>query len=248
MIRDLILGAMHAANAISRHMALAVKFNYHILVPFATYAPWNHDPEFLELFAKVKKDCLVDIYQCWELWALGQQMAHMGGDFIEVGVWRGGTSCILGRAIKRAQTSAHLYCCDTFEGVVKASDQDNFYEGGEHADATLEETEARMRSLGVENFTTLQGIFPEDTGDQVADKQFALCHVDVDTYRSAEDIFEFIWPRLMVGGAVVFQDYGFFRAKGITKLVDSFRSRPDTVVVHNLNGNGLVFKNELASH
>jgi len=27
-----------------------------------------------------------------------------------------------------------LYCCDTFEGVVKASSKDNFYKGGEHKD------------------------------------------------------------------------------------------------------------------
>lgn len=247
MIRELILGAMAAANTISRKMAQAVGLNYHILVPFATYAPWNGDKEFLELFSKIKKDCLVDLYQCWELWALGQQMAHMGGDFIEVGVWRGGTSCILGRSIKKAGTDTHLYCCDTFSGVVKAGEEDNFYEGGEHADTTLADTEARLRANGVLNFTTLTGIFPEDTGDQVTDKRFALCHVDVDTYRSAEDIFNWVWPRLQVGGAVVFQDYGFFRAKGINKLVESFREREDAVVVHNLNGNGLVFKNELAS-
>jgi len=71
-----------------------------------------------------------------------------------------------------------------------------------------------------------------------------LCHIDVDTYDSAKDIVEWVWPRLSVGGAVVFDDYGFVRCEGVTKLVNELSSDNDKLFIHNLNGHGLIFKRD----
>ena len=54
-------------------------------------------------------------------------------------------------------------------------------------------------------------------------------------------MFEWAWPRLSAGGAVVFDDYGFPASPGVTKFVDG-RACEDRILVHNLNGHGILFK------
>ena len=73
------------------------------------------------------------------------------------------------------------------------------------------------------NVELLQGVFPDETADRIADSRFRLCHCDVDVYRSAKDVFDWVWPRLAPGGVVVFDDYGFPACPGVTKFVDEQR-------------------------
>ncbi|MGP0032958.1 MAG: TylF/MycF/NovP-related O-methyltransferase [Solirubrobacteraceae bacterium] len=99
-----------------------------------------------------------------------------------------------------------------------------------------------MNSLGLERVQLLPGIFPDETGEQLADRTFRFVHVDVDVYQSASDVFEWAWPRLSHGGVAVFDDYGFPACPGVTQFVDEQRGRPDRLVLHNLNGHGIVVK------
>ena len=45
-----------------------------------------------------------------------------------------------------------------------------------------------------------------------------------------------------VGGMIVFDDYGFSGCEGVTKLVDEERNKNDRIVIHNLNGHGIIIK------
>jgi O-methyltransferase len=88
----------------------------------------------------------------------------------------------------------------------------------------------------------LQGVFPEDTADQVTSAELRLCHIDVDVYQSARDVFEWAWPRVVSGGVVVFDDYGFYSQEGVTDFVNEIAGNDDLVFVHNLNGHAVVIK------
>jgi O-methyltransferase len=136
-----------------------------------------------------------------------------------------------------------VYLCDTWEGVVKTTDVDTYYRDGKHDDTSREIVERLVVDMGLSHVELLQGIFPDDTADRIADDQrFRLCHCDVDVYQSALDVLEWVWPRLETGGMVVFDDYGFPACPGVTKLVDEQRMRADRLVLHNLNGHGIVVK------
>jgi len=80
------------------------------------------------------------------------------------------------------------------------------------------------------------------TAQSIADRTFRLCHCDVDVYQSAKDVFDWAWERLSPGGLAVFDDYGFPACPGVTKFVDEQRGRDDRLVLHNLNGHGIVVK------
>jgi O-methyltransferase len=88
----------------------------------------------------------------------------------------------------------------------------------------------------------LQGIFPDDTAHVVGERALRLCHIDVDVYQSAKDVFAWAWPRMSPGGVVVFDDYGCAATPGVTQFVNEQRSLTDRLVVHNLNGHGIVVK------
>ena len=128
--------------------------------PYATYAPWNSDSEFLSAYKLVQRNTLVDIYRCWELWTLVGQAAKRNGGILEVGVWRGGTGALMAKRALCTGIKDLVYLCDTFEGVVKAGSRDPHYMGGEHSDISQHVVEDLLRSLGIVNTRILKGVFP----------------------------------------------------------------------------------------
>jgi O-methyltransferase len=216
---------------------------YDYVYPVANYSPWNSDAGFLSAYESIRPNTLVDIYRCWELWALAGQTEKLGGGILEVGAWRGGTGALMAKRSQLAAARDPVYLCDTFEGVVKAGPHDTSYKGGEHADTSLHMVEDLVRTLNLKNVRILKGIFPDETAHLVdPGARFRLCHIDVDVYESAKDSMAWIWERMVPGGIVVYDDYGFRFCEGITKYVNEQVDKTDRLVLHNLNGHAIVIK------
>lgn len=216
---------------------------YENVMVSASYAPWNSAPEFLSTYKLIQRNTLVDIYRCWELWTLVGQTAKRDGGILEVGVWRGGTGALMAKKAQFAGSNDPIYLCDTFTGVVKTGVQDTYYKGGEHSNASQHIVEDLLRTLELANVRILKGVFPDETAHLIeAGAQFRLCHIDVDAYQSAKDVMAWIWDRMVPGGIVVYDDYGFMECKGITKYVNEQTTESDRLVLHNLNGHAIVVK------
>jgi O-methyltransferase len=213
------------------------------IIPFASYAPWENDEGFKKVYTAINSHTLVDIYRCYELWELAKQVTPLKGDVIEVGVWKGGTGALIAKASESA-TNETVYLGDTFEGVVKAGDNDTNYKGGEHADASIEIVNKLLKTVNAKNVEILKGIFPDDFKSKMAGKKFKFCHVDVDTYGSAKDVFDYVWPNIVIGGVVIFDDYGIWGCEGVTKMVNNLKLH-NAFKVYNLNGHALFIKNSL---
>src|SRR5262245_43956174 len=210
-------------------------------IPLTTYAPWNSSVDFQTVWNAVRDHTLVDIFRCWELWHLVGQTTKLSGSFIEVGVWRGGTGALIASAAKKSGIVAPLYLCDTFHGVVKAGVHDSVYKGGEHADTSILTVETLMKSLELTSYRIVEGIFPDATSHLIPDNErFRLCHIDVDVYDSARDVVDWLWNRIVPGGLIVYDDYGFELCPGITRLVNEQMGMSDRLIVHNLNGHAIV--------
>jgi O-methyltransferase len=208
----------------------------------ANYAPWVEDEGFQKIYSAVRGHTLVDIYRLWELWCLVGETQHLPGNLLEIGVWRGGSAAVMAARLMR-EDGPSLYLCDTFYGVVKAGPLDSYYRGGEHADTSPQVVMQLLENnLPDARVKILNGVFPEETGAQVVDQIFRLVHVDVDVYQSADDILNFVWPRMPSGGVVVYDDYGFSQCAGIAAHVNEQRGMADRLVLHNLNGHAVVIK------
>jgi O-methyltransferase len=210
--------------------------------PISTYAPWQADDEFEAAYRAVRKYTLVDIWRCHELWSLVGELREVPGAIVEVGVWRGGSGALMATKAAAVGIEDTVYLCDTWEGVVKTGEVDTYYRDGKHDDTSREIVVALVRRLGLDNVQLLQGVFPDETGDRVADEALRLVHIDVDVYQSAKDVFDWAWDRLSPSGIAVFDDYGFPACPGVTKFVNEQRGRDDRLVLHNLNGHGIVVK------
>jgi len=212
------------------------------LISTATYSPWLTDRDYAAVAARVQDNTLLDEMRLYELWQLAAQVSHLQGDAIEIGCWRGGAGCLIASRARLDAQGATMFLCDTFTGVVKAGGQDSVYVGGEHADADAATVRRLVDAMGLTNVELLIGIFPDDTGAQVADRRFRFAHIDVDVFEGARDSFTWLFPRLCVGAIVVFDDYGSSTTDGIRTFIDQLHGHPDLAVVRNLNGQAVVIK------
>jgi O-methyltransferase len=215
---------------------------YGPFTPVSDYRPWEIDDAFGRAYASIREHTMVDIYRLYELWQLTAQAVKVPGAVLEVGAWRGGSGALTAARLRALGEKRHVYVADTFAGVVKAGPRDEYYRGGEHANTSADTVRDLFSRLGLEHVSVLEGTFPEETADQVESAQICLCHVDVDVYQSAKDVASWVWPRIPIGGILIYDDYGFYGCEGVTALVDEEYGLRDRAVVHNLNGHAVVIK------
>ena len=214
------------------------------LISNATYSPWQVDADFCRVLKIISSYTLLDKMRLYELWQLSNQVSHLPGDVIEVGCWRGGAGCLIAYRILQEKKETQVYLCDTFSGIVKAGSYDTFYHGGELANSDHLDVVNLSRKMELSNVTILEGIFPEETGSVLEHHLFKFVHIDVDVYESAVDAFEWLFPKLVHGGIVVFDDYGSASTPGIRRCIDELQGRSDLIIIRNLNGQAVVVKRQ----
>jgi O-methyltransferase len=213
-----------------------------IIIPESSLSPWRYDQGFRAVYQQIDAFTLVDEMRLYELWQLTSQLGSVPGDIVEVGVWRGGSGCLVAAASQRSKSDARVYLCDTFAGVVKASAEDPIYSGGEHGDTSPQLVQSLADGLGLENIEILVGAFPDETGTAIRDHVFKLCHLDVDVYESTKAAVEWVWPRLVDGGIIVVDDYGGDGMDGVQHAVEEVADTPTCRMIHNLNGHAVLVK------
>ncbi|MEO7981557.1 MAG: TylF/MycF/NovP-related O-methyltransferase [Sporichthyaceae bacterium] len=197
---------------------------------------WATDEKFQAAMQGPRSRSLVHDAACYVLYRSLQTTAGLDGDVAEVGVYRGGTALLIARAVERG-TRVHLF--DTFTGMPDADVTRDMHRAGDFADTSLE----AVRSLFADNPDVVlhPGFFP-DTAAPEGDRKFRLVHVDVDIHRSVLDCCEFFYPRLVPGGVLVFDDYGWTSTVGARDAVDDFFSGRYETPVYLPTGQALVLK------
>lgn len=220
-------------------------FSYELINARIKYSPWVDDEDFNKVYNIIrnKKYTLVDEKRCWELWDIINNVKVLNGDLIEVGAWRGGTAGLIAKKYSLIGGKNTIYICDTFEGVVKATKEDPFYFNGEHANTNVDMVEDLLKNkLALNNYKILKGIFPDETGSEIISNSFIFCHIDVDTYKSAEDIIDFIWDKMVKNSIIVYDDYAGWPTPGITRHVNKLVNERNCQFFYNLNGHAIIIK------
>lgn len=242
--RDAALKTLVGSLGPRRLLHFIQKVDPSLVGPYVSsdYPKHLNDPAFMATKGKTDSYTLVDVLRRHELWSLvGQSGKLAPGNYVEVGVWRGGTGLLIADALKHFGLQGEVYLADTFTGVVAAGEHDSLYVGGEHADTSEELVRNLLTSNGHANVRILKGMFPDDTADQVAGP-IRLLHVDVDVYQSAKGVVEWGYDRVVPGGIIVFDDYGFASCSGITKLCEEYEGDDRFFFFHNWNGHCVLIK------
>jgi O-methyltransferase len=203
------------------------------------FQPWRGLSEFRRIYDEISRYTLVTPERAWTLYSLGRQALCLDGDFVEAGVYRGGTARLFRRLIETASPLRRLHLFDTFSGMPETNPQRDLHKLGDFSD-----TDGEMVStlVGREDWIAYhKGLIPE-TFKGLEDIRVALSHIDVDIYDSVFDCCEFLYPRTVPGGFLIFDDYGFPSCPGARAAVDEFfKSRPEVpLVLHS--GQAIVFK------
>ena len=157
------------------------------------------------------------------------------GDFVETGVWRGG-STILMRAIAdmRGETQRYVWCCDSFEGLPPPNDRDQVlsdtsdFSDCDFLAVSQEQVQANFKRFGLlgERVKFLKGWF-RDTLPTAPIENIALLRMDGDLYESTKDALSNLYEKVSEGGFIIVDDY--YSWNGCRTAVDEFRQ------VHNID-------------
>jgi O-methyltransferase len=134
------------------------------------------------------------------------------GCFAEFGVMRGGSLELLAKI----HPFRKVYGIDSFQGLPKGGEYDLHVEG----DFAITDSEMERLMLTVPDNVILIGGYSPSVFERVAHEKFAFVHSDVDLYQSVKDSLDFFYPRLVHGGMMLFDDYGFETTPGAKKALD----------------------------
>lgn len=195
------------------------------------YSPFMHDPAFQARFRTVANTWPSKDDIRWRLWILTRSAIHcapLDGSFAEFGVYRGGcTFMVLSECRPRAGRSVFLF--DTFSGIpdTNLTDQEKSTGlAGRLADASVAEVQNRLAAWQ-DQIRIVQGdVF--ETLKTTETGPLAFVHLDLNAAAPTELALEYSWSRLVPGGMLVFDDYGWAGLEEQRKIIDRFFSgKPD---------------------
>jgi len=195
---------------------------------------WNLDQEFLAAKNYIRGRSLVMGVKAYILWQLAKSISSLEGDIAEVGVYKGGTAYLLARAV--SPKIVHLL--DTFTGIPKVGEQD-IHREGDFNDTSVEEVEKFL--IDCDNVRLYPGYFPA-TAIHIDGKTFSMAHVDVDTYQSTLDCCSFFYPRMVPGGIIVCDDYGFKSCPGAKLAMDQYFEHKPESIIYLPTGQSYIYK------
>jgi O-methyltransferase len=202
------------------------------------FSPWFSD-EILSYYSVAAARTLVSPDRCYVLCVLLKQALALDADIVECGVYKGGTAAMLAKIIVESGHPRRLFLFDTFSGMPKTDKDLDLHKEGDFADTSAEEVEKFVNAPGI---AFLKKGFIPTTFSGLESNRFSFAHIDVDIYQSIVDSLVFIWPRLLSGGFIVFDDYGFPSCPGARRAVDDFFIGTATRPLCLPTGQAVVFK------
>lgn len=208
------------------------------------FSPWLGYNNFNEYYSLAHPYTLVSPDRCYILLSLASQAANFPGAWIECGFYKGGTAVILTKLMRDCGCSSHLYLFDTFQGMPETDQSLDIHRKGDFIDTDLESVKKRIQSVSEENSNRVlfyPGFIP-DTFAGCEIEHIAFAHVDVDIFQSVLDCCDFIYPRLLSGGVLVFDNYGFPSCPGARTAVDRFFADKPEIPIVLPTGQAIVIK------
>lgn len=196
----------------------------------------ENDREFMLLYEKVRPYSLVGLERTYALYqsVLYIIRNQIPGDFVECGVWKGGSCMLIALTLVRENiNSRRIWLYDTFEGMTKPGEKDGETEkmewqkkstGTDSSNWCLaSEDEVKQHILSTnypsDQFNIVKGKV-EDTIPGRIPQHIALLRLDTDWYASTKHELTHLYPVLQKGGVLIIDDYGAW--EGARKATDEY--------------------------
>ena len=203
------------------------------------FRPWLLAP-WQRRFAPIRGLTLVSDDRLYVLaMLLEQALGTCGGDVAECGVYRGGTARLLLDTMRAAGSGRRIYLCDTFDGMPDTDPVADVHRKGDFGDTS--QAQVQREFAGASDVQLVPGVIP-DSLVPLGDRRFCFVHIDLDLHASILGAARFFYDRVMPGGFLVFDDYGFSSTPGARRAVDEFFADKREVPLVLGSGQCVVFK------
>lgn len=196
-------------------------YNYNVM--------WYRDSEFLRIMKLFPSGGATG--KRYNLYHLARSVSHLDGDTVECGVAAGVMSYLIYTATNQNGRTHHIF--DSFEGLSVPS-QDDYPTG--HVPALKKgdfsvSQEVVERNLGnKKDIKFYKGWIPERFSE-ITSRRFIFVHIDVDFYEPTIESLRFFYPRMVSGGIIMCDDYGYLNTPGSQKAMDEFLAdKPEKII------------------
>lgn len=164
---------------------------------------------------------------------------NLDGDFVECGVWRGGNILLFKLLNDFYNLNKNIFAYDTYEGMTPPQDID-ITSSGVSAETLMKNTKKKDEKHNIHCFSELDQVknnillysnlnninFVKGPVEKTLfnennlPNKISILRLDTDFYNSTKIELERLFPRVVSGGVLIIDDYGFW--KGARKAVDEY--------------------------
>lgn len=217
-----------------------------------------NDPEFLELYRLCKPFTMTTAERLFALYNSVRYVLdkNIEGDFVECGVWKGGSAMMMAAMLAKAGISNRkIILYDTYEGMSEPTEADVDSVGETAAqllkrqakeEATsvwcyspFEEVKSNLQKTGLpeQNIIMVQGKVEDTIPGNVPAQKIALLRLDTDWYESTRHELIHLYPLLSANGILIIDDYGYWQ--GCRKAVDEYiKENKLTILLNRIDETG----------
>jgi O-methyltransferase len=176
---------------------------------------------------------------CW----FANMVKDLDGDFVECGVNTGAYARAVMEYVDFNKTGKTFYLFDTFSGLVKSQITDKEKEAGieMYLDKYEDVYEAVTKTF--EGFRTriVKGMVPDTLSEFNSDK---ICYLSIDMNVVEPEIAaaNYFWDKIVPGGVVILDDYGFPQHKEQKIAFDKFASEKNVSILSLPTAQGIIIK------
>lgn len=180
---------------------------------------------------------------CW----LAERASSLEGDLIECGVNRGGIARAVVSYLSTKLEEKRFYLLDTFGGIPTAilSKREVLHDKYFKENYTECYQEVLNTFKDFPQVSVVRGLVP-DTFDGVDSEQFCFVHIDMNNAVSEIAAAKYLWPRLVLGGIMLLDDYAWEVNVDQRQAFDVFAEQRDMTVLSLPTGQGLLIKTRSA--
>jgi O-methyltransferase len=198
---------------------------------------WVEDGDFFDYYRKFEPSNPAAAERKFFLRSLLSLVEGLPGDTAECGAYQGAASWLICDKFKDTDKTHFVF--DSCEGLSAPSPVDGDY--WSEGDLCSGEEVLRERLSAFPRARVCKGWIP-DGFHEAAARRFCFVHIDVDLYQPTLDSIEFFYPRMVPGGIILSDDYGFTTCPGARRAFDAYMSDKPEKIVHVPTGQAFIIK------
>jgi len=209
-------------------------------------ADFIHDPRFRDAYRKGEqtgswRGAAIHWRAYVACWA-ADKASRLEGDFVECGVNKGGLARTIIEFTRFKDLPKRFYLLDTYQGLVEECLTHEERALGRTAGGYEECFESVKRTFSeFPNIVLVRGTVP-NTLSQVSAEKVAYLSIDMNCAMPEIAAAEYFWDRMVTGGVILLDDYGWQGAIAQKRAFDEFARKRHTLVLPLPTGQGVILK------